>query len=168
VPNQIAAACREIAGAGYEGLSNAAGADPATGPILGSMVGNYNCGAWFKAAANNDPTLLISPGFVPTIQLIRALKTYASGVVDVTPEAMLANLVKRVDFTLVTIRIGGAFVPVGVVPVVPVGGTPAKVLDGAQKTVQQRVNQVGKAVGEFLVWDARRKRTIRCPVHWTC
>src|ERR1700736_5882649 len=97
MPDQIAAACREIAGAGDAGLSTSATADPATGAILGSMVGNYSCGAWFKAAANNDPTLLIAPGFVPTIQLIRDLKTYTNGVVDVTPEAVLANSVKRVD-----------------------------------------------------------------------
>ncbi len=151
VPDQIAAACREIAAAGGAGLSTLASADPATSAILGSMVGNYNCGAWFKAAANNDPTLLIALGFVPTIQLVRDLKTYTNGVVDVTPEAVLANSVKRVDFTLVTIRIGGTFVPVGVLPIVPVGGTPGQVLDGAHKTVQQRVIQVGKAVGNGCI-----------------
>lgn len=145
-PDQIAAACREIAGAGGAVVSTSAAADPATGVILGSLVGNYSCGAWFKAAAGNDPIVLIAPGFVPTIQLIRDLKTYTNGVVDVTPEAVLANTVKRVDYTLLTIRIGDALVPVGVLPVVPVGDTPGQVLDGAHKTAQQRVNQVGKAV----------------------
>jgi hypothetical protein len=148
VPDQIAAACREIAGAGGAVLSTSAGADAATGAILGSVAGDYSCGAWFKAAANNDPTLLIAPGFVPTIQLIRDLKTYTNGVVDVTPEAMLANSLKRVNRAVVTIRVGGTFVPVGVLPIVPVGGTPGQVLDGAHKTVQQRVNQLGKAVGD--------------------
>jgi hypothetical protein len=146
VPDQIAAACREIAGAGGAVLSTSAAADPATGVVLGSMAGSYSCGAWFKAAASNDPTLLIAPGFVPTIQLIRDLKTYTNGVVDVTPEAVLANTVKRVDYTLLTIRVGGTIVPILVLPIVPVGGTPGQVLDGAHKTAQQRVNQVGKAV----------------------
>jgi hypothetical protein len=112
------------------------------------MVGNYNCGAWSKAAANNDPTLLIIPGFAPTIQLTRDLKTYTNGVVDVTPEAVLADSIKRVDRTLVTVRMAGTFVPVAVLPIVPVGGTPGQVLDGAHKIVQQRVNQFGKAVGD--------------------
>lgn len=148
VPDQIAAACREIAGAGGAGLSTSVGADPATGVVLGSMAGNYRCGAWFKAAANNDPIILVAPGFVPTIQLLRDLKTYTNGVVDVTPEAALANSVKRVDWTLLTIRIGGTFIPVGVLPFVPVGGTPGQVLDGAHKTAQQRVIQVANAVGD--------------------
>ena len=91
VPDQIAAACKEIAGAGDAGLSTAAAADGATGVILGSMVGDYSCGAWFKAAANNDPIIFIAPVFVPTVQLLRDLKTYTNGVVDVTPEAVLAN-----------------------------------------------------------------------------
>ena len=146
VADQIAAACREIAEAGDAGLSTSAGADPATGVILGSLVGHYTCGAWFKAAANNDPILLIALGFAPTIQLIRDLKTYTNGVVDVTPEAVLANSIKRVDRTLVTIPVGGTFVPVGVLPIVPVGGSPGQVLDGAHRTVQQRVNQASKAV----------------------
>jgi len=148
VPDQIAAACREIAGAGGSVLSTSATADPTTGVVLGSMAGNYSCGAWFKAAASNDPTLLIAPGFVPTMQLMRDLKTYMNGVVDVTTEAMLANTVKRVNYTLVTIQVGGTFVPVAVLPIVPVGGTPGQVLDGAHQTVQQRVNQAGKAVGD--------------------
>jgi hypothetical protein len=147
-PDQIAAACREIAGAGDAVLSNSAAADAATGFILGSMAGSYSCGAWFKAAASNDPTLLIALGFVPTIQLIRDLKMYTNGVVDSTSEAVIADTVKRVDYTLVTIRVGGAVVPVAVLPIVPVGGTPGQVLDGGHKTAQQRVNQVGKAVGD--------------------
>lgn len=85
MPDQIAAACSEIAKAG--GLSTSASGDAATDALLGSMVGNYSCGSWFKAAAKNDPTLLIGLGFVPTTQLIRDLKTYTNGVVDVTPEA---------------------------------------------------------------------------------
>lgn len=146
VPDQIAAACRELAGAGGAALSNSAGADAATGFILGSMVGSYSCGAWFKAAASNDPTLLIAPGFVPTIQLVRDLKTYTNGVVDVTPEAVLANRVERVNYTLIRIRVGGTFVPVAVLPIVPVGGTLGQVLDEGHKTVQRRVNQAGKSV----------------------
>ena len=58
--------------------------------------------------------------------MIRDLKTYTNGVVDVTPEAVLANSVNRVNRTLVTIRIGGTFVPVGVLPIVPVRGTPGQ------------------------------------------
>jgi hypothetical protein len=146
VPDQIAAACRELAGAGGAALSNSAGADAATGFILGSMAGSYSCGAWFKAAASNDPTLLIAPGFVPTIQLIRDLKTYTNGVVDVTPEAVLANTVERVNYTVIRIRVGGTFIPVAVLPIVPVGGTLGQVLDAAHKTVQRRVNQAGKSV----------------------
>ncbi len=145
-PDQIAAACREIGGAGGAVLSTSAAADPATGVILGSMAGQYSCGAWFKAAASYDPTLLIALGFVPTIQLIRDLKTYTNGVADITPEAELANTVKRVDYTLVTVQVGGTVVPVAVLPIVPVGGTPGQVLDGAHKAAQQRVNQVSKAV----------------------
>jgi hypothetical protein len=141
VPDQIAAACREIAGAGGSELSASVG-----GVILGSVAGDYSCGAWFKAAANNDPTLLIELGFVPTIQLIRDLKTYTNGVIDVTPEAELANTVNRVDYALVVIRVGGAIVPVSVLPMVPVGGTLGQVLDGAHEIARQRVNQVSKAV----------------------
>lgn len=137
-PDQIAAACREIAGAG--------GAGPTSGVILSSLIGNYSCEAWLKAAAANDPTLLIALGFVPTIQLMRDLKTYANGVPDVTPDAVLANSVKRVDRTLVIMRVGGNFVPVVVLPFVPVGGTSGQVLDGALATAQQRVNQVSRAV----------------------
>jgi hypothetical protein len=148
VPDQIKAACREIAEAGGAALSTSAGADPARGAILGSMVGNYSCGAWFKAAANNDPIIFIAPVFAPTVQLLRDLKSYTSGVVDVTPEAVLASSVKRVDRTLVTMRIGDTLVPVAVLPILPVGGSPGQVLDGADKTVQQRVNQVAKAVGD--------------------
>lgn len=48
-PEQIAAACREIGGAGDAGLSISAAADPATGVVLGSMAGSYSCGSWFKA-----------------------------------------------------------------------------------------------------------------------
>jgi hypothetical protein len=146
VPDQIAAACKEIAGAGDAGLSTAAAADGATGVILGSMVGNYSCGAWFKAAANNDPIIFIAPVFAPTVQLLRDLKTYTNGVVDVTPEAVLASSVERVNRTLVTMRIGGTLVPVGVLPIVPVEGTSGQALDEAQHTVQHRVNQVSKAV----------------------
>lgn len=145
-PDQIAAACREIAGARGAALSTSAGADAATGVRLGSIFGSYSCGAWFKAAAENDPTLLIAPGFVPTIQLIRDLKTYTNGVVDVTPEAVLANTVKRVDYTLIAIPVGGTVIPIGVLPTVPVGHTPGQVLDEAHSTVQQRVNHVAKAV----------------------
>ncbi len=147
-PDQIAAACREIARAGGAALSTSDGADPATGVILGSMAGNYSCGAWFKAAASNDPTLLIGVGFVPSLQLIRDLKTYTNGAVDSTPKAVLQDTIKRVDYTLVTIRVGGAIVPVAVLPIVSVGGTPGQVLDGGHKTAQQRISQVGKAVGD--------------------
>lgn len=146
VPDQVAAACREIAGAGGATLSNSAGARVATGFILGSMAGNYSCGAWFKAAASNDPTLLIAPGFVPTTRLIRDLRTYTNGTVDVTPEAVLANTIERVNYTLIVIRVGGTFVPVAVLPIAPVGGTPSQVLDEGHKIVQRRVNQLGKSV----------------------
>lgn len=78
--------------------------------------------------------------------MLRDLKTYTNPVADVTPEAVLAKTVKRVDYTLVTIQVGGTVVPVAVLPIVPVGGTPGQVLDGAHKTVQERVNQVSKAV----------------------
>jgi hypothetical protein len=145
-PDQIAAACREIAAAGRMSLSTSDAGDPARGVILGSLIGRYSCGAWFKAAANNDPIIFISPVFAPTVSLLRDLKTYTTGVVDVTPEAELANSIKRVDRTLVTIPIGGTFVPVGVWSLVPIGGTPSHVLDGAHETARQRVNQVGKAV----------------------
>jgi hypothetical protein len=147
-PDQIAAACREIAEAGEAGLSASGDADPATGSKLGSMVGEYSCGAWFKAAATNDPALLIIPTFVPTIRLVRDLRSYTNGVIDVTPEAVLENQIKRVDRAVVVSRIGGTFIPAGVLPIVPVGGTRGEVLDGAHETVQQRVNQLGKAVGD--------------------
>jgi hypothetical protein len=66
--DQIAAACREIAAAGDAVSSTSTGADAAD-DILASVLGKYSCGAWFKAAAKSDPTLLIIPTFVPTIQL---------------------------------------------------------------------------------------------------
>ena len=147
VQDQIAAACKEIAGAGDAVSSTSAGADAAD-DILASVLGKYSCGAWFKAAAKNDPTLLIVPTFVPTTQLLRDLRTYTNGDIDVTPEAVLASKVKRVDRGVVAIQVGGTIVPVAVLWIVPVGGTPGQVLDGAHETVQQRVNQVGKAVGD--------------------
>jgi hypothetical protein len=106
-----------------------AGIDPTTGVILGSAVGDYSCGAWFKAAARNDPTLLIAPQWVPTIQLLRDLKEFSGGIIDVTPEEALKNTVNAVQRSAVTVKVGGADIPVAVLPVVPVGGTPGKVLD---------------------------------------
>lgn len=147
VHDQIAAACKEIAGAGDAVSSTSADVDAAD-DILASVLGRYSCGAWFKAAAKNDPTLLIVPTFVPTTQLLRDLRTYTNGDIDATPEAVLASKVKRVDRAVVAIQVGGTIVPVAVLWIVPVGGTPGQVLDEAHKTEQQRVNQVGKAVGD--------------------
>jgi hypothetical protein len=42
--------------------------------VLATPTGAYTCGAYLKAAANNDPLLIIAPTLIPTVQLARDLQ----------------------------------------------------------------------------------------------
>jgi hypothetical protein len=141
VPAKISAACAAI---GAAGVAAGGGVDPEIGVTLGSEIGSYSCGAWFKAAAKHNPTILVFPQFVPTVQLVQDLKRWdKKGKID---DAGVQNAIKAITRATVSVRLGGANVPVGVLPIPKAGGTVGAALDRAQAGAEKKVLTTAKKI----------------------
>lgn len=144
VPEQIAQACSVIGGAALGLAATQAGGDPTVGVMLGSEIGKYSCGAWFKAAARNDPTLFVAPMFVPTAQLLRDLKVMSGGTIDLTAETAINNTIDSIKRSTLGIDVNGVKIPVAILPVFPAGGTPGEVLDEVKGKAEDELRKVCK------------------------
>lgn len=144
VPDAISKSCAVIgAAAGLMGT----GVDPLVGVKFGSAVGEYSCGAWFKAAAKHDPTLLITPMWVPSEQMLKDLNILDGKKVA---DDAVKTAVQTAQHSFLYLNIGGAQVPLSTLPIVAVGGTPGQALDQMQKGVTQTVDKTTKEIGNAL------------------